>query len=517
MQLGMIKIGQSSKRALAIVVLASALVAFGCNETLPAKAPAAPTLPGPASKPLSASASIRDDNSLIARITGTVDRPGHLYVEYWADGVGRLRSRTMPSDGTDYTLHLVRLRANAAYEYHVFGVGGSGPPTSGPSGTFVTGGLPDVLRKAEFEVLAGEPTADLTFMEFVHDGFWGLIAIDGEGRIVWYYRADERRHKVGAMARKVGGNIVYEAAELPHMNKVLVEITPLGEVVDRLDDSCPEHGPVHHEVQILPDGRVMYLSRTFVEPGFGEPPAPQSGDVIGMWDQRSREDRLVWNIFDFISPADRTVFSSNIPDPPQVEWGPCIVDINLQDWSHGNSATVAADGSVLVSLRHLNQVVSVAPDFQSVEWRLGGPGGEFTFPDPSDRFYQQHTAVAISNGNILLFDNGNFRPGEEGGQYSRAIELELNFSTMTARKVWEYRRDPDVFAACCSGVTLLPNGNRLVLFGSYQANDCCRRFYIVEVDPDGRVVWEVEHRSEGKAKQYRVYPGDSVMGETPVP
>ena len=42
---------------------------------------------------------------------------------------------------------------------------------------------------------------------------------------------------------------------------------------------------------------------------------------------------------------------------------------------------------------------------------------------------------------------------------------------------------------------------------------CCRSFYIVEVDPEAKAVWEVEHTSPGKSYQYRVYPSDSVMGE----
>ena len=39
----------------------------------------------------------------------------------------------------------------------------------------------------------------------------------------------------------------------------------------------------------------------------------------------------------------------------------------------------------------------------------------------------------LPNGHVLLFDNGNFKPEEEGGQYSRA--LELGFDTMEGRKV----------------------------------------------------------------------------------
>ena len=278
-------------------------------------------------------------------------------------------------------------------------------------------------------------------------------------------------------------------------------------------DVCPPDGPVHHEVQILPDGNVMYLSRDVRLPSFGDPTAPQEGDTIGIWDQVAGSAEIIWNIFDFISPRQRTLPSSDFTLPGQPVWGGCDRDETVQDWSHGNSVFMADDGSVLASFRHLNQVISIAPDFESTEWRLGGPGSDFTFPDPSDRFYHQHTAVPLPDGNVLLFDNGNRRPQDEGGEYSRALELELDFETMTARMVWEYRHRPDIFARCCSVTYRLENGNTLILFGTQDVDLCCRPFVIVEADPEGNAVWEVEHLSPGKTVQYRVYPSDAIMGE----
>ena len=195
---------------------------------------------------------------------------------------------------------------------------------------------------------------------------------------------------------------------------------------------------------------------------------------------------IVWNIFDHLSPADRVEPASNRSLPGHPMWGGCERDRRVQDWSHGNSAVMAGDGSVLVSLGHLNQVISIAPDFASVRWRLGGPGSDFTFEDPSDRFYAQHTALPLANGNVLLFDNGTGRPYDEGGQFSRALELELDLERMTARRVWEHWHRPPLYAACCSSVQRLPSGNTLILYGSSRAERCCRVFIIAEVTPDGR-------------------------------
>ena len=147
---------------------------------------------------------------------------------------------------------------------------------------------------------------------------------------------------------------------------------------------------------------------------------------------------------------------------------------------------------------------------------MGGPGSDFSFPNSGDKFYGQHTARQLSNGNILLFDNGFFRPAAEGGQYSRALELELDTEQMTATKVWEYRHDPDLFALCCSSVTRLDNGNTVIVFGSdFTSAACCRVFTLVEADAQGNTLWEVQLRAPGSPAQYRVYPILSIDGETP--
>ena len=83
----------------------------------------------------------------------------------------------------------------------------------------------------------------------------------------------------------------------------------------------------------------------------------------------------------------------------------------------------------------------------------------------------------------MLFDNGGDetlfveRP-EQYGKFSRGLELELDYETMTARKVWEYRHRPDHISATISSVQRLPNGHTLVNFGR-------RPVTLVEADEEG--------------------------------
>ena len=214
-----------------------------------------------------------------------------------------------------------------------------------------------------------------------------------------------------------------------------------------------------------------------------------------------------------MSPKDRTFPDSDTTLPDQFMWGGCDRSETVQDWSHGNSIHVNRDGTVLVSFRHLDQIIKLSADFKEVIWRLGGPGGQFIFLDPQDRFYHQHSAIELYNGNVLLFDNGNGRPNKEGGEYSRSLELDLDLDEFTATQVWEYRHNPDLFSDCCSNVTKLDNGNYLMVFGMTDDGICCRTFVIVEANEKEEVKWMVEHKSPGKFSQYRVFGSKSIMGE----
>ena len=152
---------------------------------------------------------------------------------------------------------------------------------------------------------------------------------------------------------------------------------------------------------------------------------------------------------------------------------------------------------------------------------MGGPDSDYEFPDPADRFYGQHTATQLPNGNILLFDNGDGRPADEGGAYSRALELRLDEANGTAVKAWEYRHQPDIYSRVISSAFRLSNGHTLVNFGVNEAATALLPLVFVEVNRPGKVVFRVETFSLHTADhldhpwQFRAADGlDSILGET---
>jgi hypothetical protein len=137
----------------------------------------------------------------------------------------------------------------------------------------------------------------------------------------------------------------------------------------------------------------------------------------------------------------------------------------------------------------------------------------------------------LENGNLLLFDNGNGRPAAEGGQYTRALELALDWRTMTAAKVWEYRHQVGAsggvpvykYSDRVGAAQRLENGNTIVWFGAdinptTLAPKNPQTYTLVEADAspeaDAVAVLDVQI-PPGTGFPYRALPVETLFGEVP--
>jgi hypothetical protein len=152
------------------------------------------------------------------------------------------------------------------------------------------------------------------------------------------------------------------------------------------------------------------------------------------------------------------------------------------DYVHGNSIEVDTDNNIIISSRHMDEITKISTTTGNIIWRLGGKNNQFTFINDTIGFSHQHDARRISNGNLTLYDNGNFHVPPR----SRAIEYQLNETSnpKTATLVWQYRRTPAVYAFAMGNVQRLSNGNTLIGWGSS---------YIAatEVNPAGQIMYEM--------------------------
>lgn len=480
-------------------------------EALPESTGAESSTPADALPPavLETSAQVRPDNPLIVEVKVSLDRDSQVFVEYENDDSGTFRSLTTATSASEHMVPIVRLRPSTNYDYEVFAVDSEERVSEGLNGSFRTDALPEALASVEFSA-TGEPTPELLLMDHQDVATSYILVLDADSNIVWYYASPNLvpslLYSINAIRQKPDYNLVYYMGR----NKrpcCLREITPLGEIVDSLSYSDVDGLP-HHDHLILPDDEVLYLARIHEEvddtaQGGGRNTLVE-GDSIRIWDQKTGLTREIWNAFDAFDIKDRVTWEPvpfyGIPGQPERPG-------EMMRWWNANSLNIGPRGNYILSVKTLNQVVSISPDLEFVEWVFGGPNSGYKFLDQNDKFYLPHTVTELPNGNILVFDNGSGRLEEEGGEYSRVTEFALSDYDLSAFKVWEYRPEPDLFSRTRGGAYRLGNGNTLISF------DTTPRV-IVEVDSDSTEVWRLEVWGPSFKDSYRAYPFESIMGET---
>ena len=177
----------------------------------------------------------------------------------------------------------------------------------------------------------------------------------------------------------------------------LVEVSRAGKVVRELAQQARPGRRIHHDVTVTPRNTLLFIAEDW-QPWDG---GLLNGEALWEWDPEAGTTIKRWSSFAQLDP--------------RTDWGERSY---REDWLHANSLSYGPRGNVLVSFHSLNQVISLSPDLQRVEWRLGGVRGDVSVDDP---FSGQHTAQEVAPGRVLLFDNGYERLDS---RYSRAAEYE---------------------------------------------------------------------------------------------
>jgi hypothetical protein len=519
-------------------------------------------------------ASVRPGNSLIVDINVTTDSsPAHVVVTYQAAGVDPLVSRiTQVSTTGSTTITVGRLRANTAYTYTVDAFDRHGSPAGTVNGSFTTGPLPVPLTTNTY-TLTGRTTAPLVIIQDNQVGFRGWVGLDLHSvdapQIVWYdsnapsnasgvLQADT----VGSIVQERNGSILFGDAGTggpTALDTFYRAITPEGTILAESPADCTATPPAAspgpagwiwgqgndwHE-HLVPGadgirGTVLHLGKIFRDPFFDAGQAPegqrlQAGSVIRRWNPAAGTDEIVWDPFNFLDPlTERTNVANTDPGNSSdlSSAFPCAgTSLQSEEWMHSNSLQVAPSGVIIMSVRYLDTVIAISPQLDRIAWRIGRFKSDFTFPNPSDRFYHEHYVRMLDNGNLLLFDNGNGRPAVEGGQYTRALELALDWNSMTAVKVWEYRHPVSAsggaqvykYSDRVGAAQRLANGNTIVWFGAdidptTLLPKTPQTYTLVEADasPEAGAVATLDVKiPPGTAFPYRALPLETLFGEVP--
>jgi hypothetical protein len=217
---------------------------------------------------------------------------------------------------------------------------------------------------------------------------------------------------------------------------------------------------LHHDHERLPNGNTLLLAWRWlskeltdrVQGGMNKPDDPEEmladvilevngqGALVGQWSS--------WEHLDFTSDAI------------------CPIDHRLE-WTHANSISTTPDGDWLVSFRRNDTIGAIIPGSGEFRWKWG-----------RGTIAHQHDAKILSNGNLLVFDNGVHRQGDV--EFSRVLEVDMAKDEI----VWSYSDDPPFhfYSFMAGGADRLPNGNTLI------CDSAVGRFF--EVTPGRDIVWE---------------------------
>lgn len=137
------------------------------------------------------------------------------------------------------------------------------------------------------------------------------------------------------------------------------------------------------------------------------------------------------------------------------------------DWTHVNDIDYLPNGHFQLSVRNFDVIVEVDPETNDIVRVVGEPGNHSILD-------HQHNPHRVGNGStIVVADSHN----------DRIVEIDVE----TGDRIWEYAGPPGSSLYWPRDADRLPNGNTLVTDS--------RNNRIIEVAPDGEVVWLYEDQS----------------------
>ncbi|MEZ4426595.1 MAG: aryl-sulfate sulfotransferase [Nannocystaceae bacterium] len=426
------------------------------------------------------------------------------------------------AEATAHELYVIGLRAEATFTVTARAQADDGELVEAAPQAHTPGPLPPDFPAIWAEGQVASDVPGWTFFGVARwagdhlDYSWGLvIAVDRRGRVVWYRRIPDGGSDIRVTD---SGEVWFGEADL-----IVHRMTLAGD--DRgswvAGELSPPVDTLHHESIETPEGDLLSLSTELrTVSGFegGAVSYNLVGDVVV---QVTREGALRgrWSLLDLLDDADLHRVRPGFHD---AFWdGFYTVPGGTKDWSHANGVAPDEDrGLYLVSARHLDWIIAVDPLASEVAWRLG-EDGDFTLTEGA-WFYHQHAPEVQEGGRLLVYDNGNNRPGTgfrpgDAPLYTRVVEYALDDDAMTATQTWEWIADPPRFSGFVGDADRLVDGHVLItdggLFNLEAPSGVVLYSIVEEVDPsDQGTVFRLHVGDPDGPTSYTVYRADRVAG-----
>lgn len=310
------------------------------------------------------------------------------------------------------------------------------------------------------------------------------------------------------------GNVVYYKLFTPGLNPLDFKLQPNGLIsygydgqyflMDStftiVDSIACKNGVTTdlHDLQILPNGNFLILGIEEFQmdlssyPLFGINNVPGSATAnveAGVIQEQDALKNVVfeWHAKDYFSFTD--VDTAWLNNPNQV------------DWTHCNALEQDADGNILLSSRHFNEITKINRQTGAVIWRLGGNANQFNFLNDPMQFRRQHDIRRIANGNYTLFDNGD---GAFNAPYHYASgkEYQLDEVNLTANLIWSYTDDVTEFSPAMGNFQRYIGGNSVISYGITSSHN--KVFNVV--NDAGQKVFEISFNDTLRSYRSFNYP-----------
>ena len=409
---------------------------------------------------------------LVAQATLTTDEVAQVSVEM-AAGEHTWVHAPASAHHVEHSVMVLGLQPERAYQIVIVATDAAGNEVRSSAYEITTPALPDdfpPITATRSEPDRMEPGVTL-FSVYRRAGddrgndYGVLVAVNAAGEVVWYYRSDER---ITDARRLRNGNILYNGGA---KRDRMYEIDMLGHVVRQwhaagLGGDAPAESisvdtdSLHHEVYEMPSGNFLALSTELREfdnypSSETDPAAPrETAHVVGgVIVEFTPDGQIVreLKLFDLLDPY-RIGYDSLGTGFWRELYG-AVVEGDTRDWLHDNGIIYdERDDSAIVSLRHGDAVIKVGLSTGDLKWILGTPEG---WSDPQRArllepvgdlawTFHQHSPMLTPTGNLLLYDNGNYRvrPYEEkpppSEYYSRVVEYAIDEDAQTVSQEWVY-------------------------------------------------------------------------------
>ena len=333
-----------------------------------------------------------------------------------------------------------------------------------------------------------------------------IVIIDEAGEVVWY-QIGTRYTNVRQTSE---GNLIFlqgsKYIEMDMLGNTIREWKSMGKSTGTTQEISVATPSFHHEAFPMDNGNFLVLSieaKRFdnYPTNAWKPKSPKesimvAGDLIIEF---APDGTIVnkWSLLDMLDPY-RVGYDS------LGKYWNSFFGTKTRDWSHANSVIHSPkDDSIIVSIRHQDAVVKFSRKTGELIWILGSHdnwnvdkfGKYLLKPVNKRKFFfpfHQHSPMILPNGNILLYDNGNYRASPfkkivpVANNFSRAVEYKIDEENMTVELIWEHGEfsNKTIFSGALGDANYLPQtGNILITHGNIFENKSSKKLsaQIVEV------------------------------------